>query len=1842
MSHIMPTSYNSSRVGMGPHENHRLPIQHILQMQNRNIANMNRDICKLGNKIKEVQTETHANSAHFQNLTDHIKTSDNNFSIDNVNTITKEYIKCVNKLNFTTNLINEKKDEIQGAGEYASVLRPIFENKYTDNAVSINGYIVVASAEPVKMIHFFEPDSNWDNKQNNIWNVYREKCETDGYNRFNELRSKSPKKMQFYVLIPYDWELGVKIAFFLYTPDILDKTGKEWIKIVSGFNLTPSITKYAKVSDLPASYISYLGKIEDAFNTFSSNNTDYKLGTIYQFGPDNKFNTLKIISSVDYPSWKDEYIVNSYIPGSNIDMPNIIYQINVGLNRNYTGMHEGEVVIVEYVIGSVYYTGVIKMILVDGYDGLCYQIQSININDLFETSVQMTGDVDIQGNLNVTRYNGDSVISTDNTRKVTTFHDKVGINQRSHEVNGLLDIDNMTQQTVLDLFDDFVPGLTNSYDIIQVIIKHIANKSEIQPYTNLSQFPVGKTDNVKYNSSSNNMDFYMPNNHTKGLEAVLYVHGGSFVSGNEEDKDAVRAMERFNSEGYIACSMAYSLQHPPTGGFTQEWWNNAVIKSTNDLIDAIEYIKSLGATGLHIIGYSAGAIMVLMTALNDKHPFTDILKKTPPNFILTRTSIGGSLITPDGFSIVKYLDANCPPLLLWNGTADKTVDQKGAIAIKQKYTELGKSEKCQLYLLDGSTHSSILIDTYKGKNALDVSIAFVGSSLFTLITEMFADNTKLFDYRNQCTVFSVPIKAIIKTEDINILHTDGIEVVVGNQTSVGIGKSILSNNYTFKLLQQHVKEVNQMKSEIISSSDNSNIFSFIELVCNDNKNWYVVSMRAITDIVSMSDINSNSNMLFVMTYINVTNIMVDQSYYTVFTKLFDYVSRECRFMNYVALLFKNNTSNNTNRLVDASGNLTKDANGNPLIALAIKNNEYFSSRLGLLPESYIYLYTLRDDTSGYDNTFTLHESNPQWNGQNASDCWNGDSNVGVLVNIINDQQYQLYNNRQNSIFAVNYVWTSFRKVAFINLITINNVRYILGSGFNLNSLLGPTMVVRGDNSVSGNFYVNDSTDNNIFKVDNVTKTISNLYKVGIGMSELPKSILHVTDTTVSEIIAETDAAAEQYVILNKLARKLREAPSEASFNDIITELNVTQTVNNYFGIYRINQETFLSTDITVVYHWLYPQWQTYSFGNIIDSVNNVPIQISIGLYQNILDEDAIYDGRMCFRLFSFVFGWKLLRIICFKNKYNGNMYFLLTGTNIQNYGIRYNSNNNLQRLYDQRIRSPNILAEIDRRIRIKNNEAINPYYNIFEGLNSLNVLNKTYNSIRMNQFKIDLNINNLFEIKVTKIIIPLDTSIDDISFGSTINCADLSFNDRTKFANMHTYLTSKYTNIQIGDYFLLRYDDLSVDYTASSKCIDVSGQTITLILNEFSIQDCINPSLYVNGDTQLCGELMVGNENDRVNYVSIDSNRRFFGVNTDERFINYSDMLYTTTTNRYTPKHNVYIKNDTYPVMVSERICEDASRTDVSNNDYIKFGTYTAFTVKRKSNIYDYSTLARYADYLEMDFRAKRPTDTVTHMRYGPDISFELCDKDNKTVELGQLQLTLDGMDASGNLQCGFGVSVNDYDKGTSFGDIRRNIIYVDNSSTLFVKQINLGGKVLSTDGSGNLLCDGGNIYVSSANYPYQRVFPTIQQLQLNLNNKFIIGYRKYVHSMIDFFNTNLTNVKYMDLLDDYSLSNSEYQKTLVSMVNHYDISKNPVRVQMVTVSGNIFADSNYSENYGDVSTQSTNIYNNPEISQAILVGVGGMARCTTNTKLLNVCIGTENKWGTIVLTRLIMEVPVE
>ena len=444
-------------------------VQQEVAEVKHDITNVNQDMNDLAQSVIDNQEE----------FSTHVIISDNNFSIHNVVDINQVFIKCINKLNFTLNLINEKKHEIITAGEYASVLRPIFEKKFTDNAISIDGYVVITTIEEVVLdtnkleyIYFMEPDSNKDNKRQ--WNnnplLNEQRYKADIYDETIELREKNPQQSMFYIINWYKWSDNVKVTFSICMPDILNPNGP-WIRILSGFNITPYFPSITSVDLIPQSYKTYLKRIEDIFNMYVHSYFNPSLGTIYQFGPDSVFNTLSVVSSPEYPSWNNQLIINSYIPGSNINMPEIIYQINIQLNRAYTGMDEGEVVFVQYELGDVYYAGVVKMLKVNGYPGLCYQIQTVSINELFPSSVHIMGDAAIKGGFNVYDTEGEHIIHTNNTNRITTFNDKVGINQQSHEVKGVLDIHNLTQQTVLDLFGKFISNINNSYDIIHTIIK---------------------------------------------------------------------------------------------------------------------------------------------------------------------------------------------------------------------------------------------------------------------------------------------------------------------------------------------------------------------------------------------------------------------------------------------------------------------------------------------------------------------------------------------------------------------------------------------------------------------------------------------------------------------------------------------------------------------------------------------------------------------------------------------------------------------------------------------------------------------------------------------------------------------------------------------------------------------------------------------------------------------------------------------------------------------------------------------------------------------------------------------------------------------------------------------------------------------------------------------------------------------------------------------------------------------------------------------------------------------------------------------------------------------------
>ena len=449
---------------------------------NSDLTRINSDVTKNTSDIKIINSDvTRINSdvkileSQEKEFNLHINTAQNFFSLDKINNVLGRYLKCINKINFALNLIEENKEEIKFKKNYANILRPIFEKKYTDSELTTDGYVFITDVKPSPtFVYFMEPIPSQDNTPNFIGNYanlenQRVEPENNFVIKLSELQKKNPSKKIFYIINYHKWNNGLKLSINIAIPDIL-KEG--WIRIGAGINLLqdlPELNNITSINQIPEPFLEWNQTIEEVINNYSSISYNSSIGTIYEYGSIFMFPSLRVVRSSEYPSWNGKLIEDCYIPGSNIDYPKQIKQINTNLNSNYTGLKEGQITIVKYVVGDDYYTGIIQMIKIK--EKLCYQlIGSINMNGIFNTSVKIIGDTINSGNLNVLNNNNESIVSTDNTRKITTIHDKLGINQEFHEVSGLLDIDNLTQQVIIDTNIAFSTYLLNSYNIINILI----------------------------------------------------------------------------------------------------------------------------------------------------------------------------------------------------------------------------------------------------------------------------------------------------------------------------------------------------------------------------------------------------------------------------------------------------------------------------------------------------------------------------------------------------------------------------------------------------------------------------------------------------------------------------------------------------------------------------------------------------------------------------------------------------------------------------------------------------------------------------------------------------------------------------------------------------------------------------------------------------------------------------------------------------------------------------------------------------------------------------------------------------------------------------------------------------------------------------------------------------------------------------------------------------------------------------------------------------------------------------------------------------------------------------
>ena len=1326
-------------------------------------------------KIISTNLETKGRLDKFESLNNHIETTDNTFSLDNVNALTSSFIYCMNKLNFTLNCINQYSEEIIAANSYAKVLRPIFEKKYTDKGTGTDGYVFINSAIPLKFIYFFEADSTQDNQisytgKYSYLEPLRAIIEAKWKNKFDAAQKENPMQQIFYFTDFYNWTDGIKIACKVFIPNVLNPS--EWIGIGSGLNLTPKIPKYTEISLLPQEYKTYLKKMEIGFQDFCNITYNPLNGTIYQSGADSDFNTLKVVSSQEYPYWNNQLIINCYIRGSNIDMPNVISQINTGLNGNFRGAQEDQIVMVDYVVGDTYYTGIIKFITIEDY-GLCYQIIAINKNEIFLPSVKIIGDNQIQGNFNIVNYNGESIINTDNTRKITCFNNKVGINQKPFEVKGLLDIDNLTQQTIFDLFEEFQIPSRNSYYIMKVI--------------------------------------------------------------------------------------------------------NSLSDSSND------------------------------------------------------------------------------------------------------------------------------------------------------IPSLFNEGQPLFDYANQCAIISVNIKPIIEISDLSILYN--------------LNFGVLLSDRTFKIIQQRIKEVNQMMPDYLNANDPSFVFTFVELVPSLIQKWYFISLRGII---------RNGRLITIFTRIEVTNLMIDSSYAKYLLDISDYISRVNRSINFKHLLFKN-------PVFYENGVLDVIAYEN-----YIKNNPYFSNNFDLLAESYIFNF---NKNNGVYNYIASHL---EWTGIDSHICYINSTNAGTSVDAINEQLDTLYGDFTENTVPVIYVLDAKKIISFVNITNLNGNICVIGAGYNIDSLLSQSLLVKGDNKINGNFFINDWNDNVIFKVDNVEKSIINSYKVGIG-TDNPQSMLDIRDTTIQDVINEMNVKTTQCNIMNQLLEQLQNASNEDEMHTIMS--SVVSTFYDHTTLIKLNISTLKSEDIKIIYHPLYPKWSNYTLGELldIDLLNNKLINTILLFMQDNYDNEMIFS-YMCTNnvMYNPIYGPKNIAIKYFLN--NEKLYCYLFHTTLTTNNLNITINENIKSLFNVRICCSRMNSELWR--RIKNIQNI---LNLQEGLNTLNTLIKQTQNINKYVFKIVFDKTNILDLSKT-IISNIDfetleeTEIEELK--------NKSYDKQQKYINLLYNILNYFTTIKEGFNFANTYCDNSFDYSSRGMCYNVQGNIITLICVEFCIEDVMTPSFNVEGDAKISGDLLVANKSTGTNFVSIDPIQQFVGINTDERDISYRDTSYTTTSNIYNSKFLVHAQRDAYPVMVSERIQENAADTADPNNLNLRyFSTNSGFTVKRKSLLYDFNEINNYSQLL--DNSIDKTTDTVTHMRYGSDIAFEVCDKTNRTVELVDIQGTIDSISPEGFLKGGFSVQVNDLTKNnTNFDTTRRNLMYIDNSGTLFINKIMLGGKLLEVNGSGQLMWDNKQVNI--------------------------------------------------------------------------------------------------------------------------------------------------------------------
>jgi acetyl esterase/lipase len=269
---------------------------------------------------------------------------------------------------------------------------------------------------------------------------------------------------------------------------------------------------------------------------------------------------------------------------------------------------------------------------------------------------------------------------------------------------------------IADLNND---GQVGAADLVY-LASYVAGLND---YNIETTFQHTKYNNIEYKPGLV-LDAYIPNNneiHT----GIIYIHGGSFISGDEENYVAVQFSQYMASRGYAVFSVQYTLAFNLT---------TAVI----DAFDALNYVKQNYNINekLFIAGYSAGAITALYMSISNNPLVSSI------HGII---SLAGSL-----YNGYQNITLDGPEIMIWHGTNDNIVSYSHANNILNHCNNIGKP--ITFYSLQNYGHfntNSFYLGTYDNNSFYYSSKLFIENILnpepdFELLYSSLDDS----DYQN--------------------------------------------------------------------------------------------------------------------------------------------------------------------------------------------------------------------------------------------------------------------------------------------------------------------------------------------------------------------------------------------------------------------------------------------------------------------------------------------------------------------------------------------------------------------------------------------------------------------------------------------------------------------------------------------------------------------------------------------------------------------------------------------------------------------------------------------------------------------------------------------------------------------------------------------------------------------------------------------------------------------------------------------------------------------------------------------------------------------------------------